>query len=100
MPKHVGKPKNIRGSFKTFLKSIHGYRFSILIAVILTVGSAILGLFIPKILGDMTTIAVNSYPDLDWGALRGNAILAIVLFSSSAALNYAQAFILAVVSAK
>ena len=100
MPKHVGKPKNIRGSFKTFLKSIHGYRFSILIAVILTVGSAILGLFIPKILGDMTTIAVNSYPDLDWSALGGNAILAIVLFSSSAALNYAQAFILAVVSAK
>ena len=100
MPKHVGKPKNMRGSFKTFLKSIHGYRFSILIAVILTVGSAILGLFIPKILGDMTTIAVNSYPDLDWGALGGNAILAIVLFSSSAALNYAQAFILAVVSAK
>ena len=100
MPKHVGKPKNMRGSFKTFLKSIHGYRFSILIAVILTVGSAILGLFIPKILGDMTTIAVNSYPDLDWSALGGNAILAIVLFSSSAALNYAQAFILAVVSAK
>ena len=100
MPKHVGKPKNMRGSFKAFLKSIHGYRFSILIAVILTVGSAILGLFIPKILGDMTTIAVNSYPDLDWGALGGNAILAIVLFSSSAALNYAQAFILAVVSAK
>lgn len=100
MPKHVGKPKNMRGSFKAFLKSIHGYRFSILIAVILTVGSAILGLFIPKILGDMTTIAVNSYPDLDWSALGGNAILAIVLFSSSAALNYAQAFILAVVSAK
>lgn len=100
MPKHFGKPKNMRGSFKAFLKSIHGYRFSILIAVILTVGSAILGLFIPKILGDMTTIAVNSYPDLDWGALGGNAILAIVLFSSSAALNYAQAFILAVVSAK
>ena len=48
----------------------------------------------------MTTIAVESYPDLDWAALSGKAILAIVLFLASAALNYGQAFILAVVSAK
>ena len=92
--------KSMWQSFKVFLISIKGYRIPIILAVILTVGSAIFGLFIPKILGDMTTIAVNSYPDLDWTALGGNAILAIVLFCISAALNYAQAFILAVVSAK
>lgn len=92
--------KSMWQSFKVFLISIKGYRIPIILAVILTVGSAIFGLFIPKILGDMTTIAVNSYPDLDWAALGGNAILAIVLFCISAALNYAQAFILAVVSAK
>ncbi|MBO7718206.1 ABC transporter ATP-binding protein [Candidatus Saccharibacteria bacterium] len=95
-----GKPKNMRTSFKIFLKSIKRYRLGIIIAVILTIGSAVLGLFIPKILGDMTTIAVNSYPDLDWSALQGKAILAIVLFLASAALNYAQAYILAIVSAK
>ena len=87
-------------SFKVFLKSIKGYRLPITVAVILTVGSAIFGLFIPKILGDMTTIAVNSYPDLDWTALGGKAILAICMFLISAALNYAQAYILAIVSAK
>lgn len=48
----------------------------------------------------MTTIAVNSYPDLDWSALSGKAILVIVLFLASAALGYAQGYILAVVSAK
>ena len=48
----------------------------------------------------MTTIAVNSYPDLDWSALGGKAILVIVLFLASAALGYAQGYILAVVSAK
>lgn len=87
-------------SFKVFLKSIKGYRFPIVLAIVLTIGSAILGLFIPKILGDMTTIAVNSYPDLNWPALGSKALLVIGLFLASAALNYGQAFILAVVSAK
>ena len=99
-PKHGEKPKDMRGSFKVFLQSIHKYRFTILLAIVLTVGSAVLGLFIPKILGDMTTIAVNSYPDLDWTTLGGKAVLAIALFVASAILNYGQAFILAVVSAK
>lgn len=94
------KNKSMWQSFKVFLKSIKGYRLPIIIAVVLTIGSAIFGLFIPKILGDMTTVAVNSYPDLDWPALGSKALLVIVLFLISAALNYAQAYILAVVSAK
>lgn len=94
------KPKNMRVSFKIFLKSIRKYRWWILAAVLLTVTSAILSLFIPKILGDMTTIAVNSYPELDWSALGAKAILVIALFVTSAVLGYGQAYILAVVSAK
>lgn len=81
-------------------KSLKRYRFWIIVAVILSIGSALMGIFIPKILGDMTTIAVNSYPDLDWPALTGKAFLAIALFCASALLNYGQAYILAVVSAK
>ena len=92
--------KSMWQSFKVFLKSIKGYRFPIITAIILTMGSAILGLFIPKILGDMTTIAVNTYPEIDWTTLGSKAILAIALFVGSAILNYAQAYILAVVSAK
>ena len=98
--KKAEKGKSMWVSFKVFLKSIRKYRFAILGCVVLTVGSAVLGLFIPKILGEMTTIAVNSYPDLDWSALGGKAILVIVLFVSSAVLGYIQAYILAVVSAK
>ena len=101
MPKsRKEKQKSMMQSFIVFLKSIKGYRFPILLAVSLTVGSAILGLFIPKILGDMTTVAVNSYPNLDWSALGSKAILVIALFVASAILNYGQAYILAVVSAK
>lgn len=103
MPRHemkADKPKSMKESFKVFLKSIRKYRWGILSAVLLTVASAILGLFIPKILGDMTTIAVDTYPDMDWGALGGKAMLAIVLFVVSGLLGYAQGYILAVVSAK
>ena len=101
MPKDTKSSKrSMWQSFKVFLKSIKGYKLPILAAVVLTVSSAIFGLFIPKLLGDMTTIAVDSYPDLDWAALGAKAILIIVLFCISAGLNYAQAYILAVVSAK
>ena len=93
-------PRKMLDSFKVFLKSIKKYRFPILISVLLTIGSAVLGLFIPKILGDMTTVAVSSYPDLDWSTLGGKAILVIVLFCTSALLGYGQAYILAIVSAK
>ena len=101
MPKEIkSSKKSMWQSFKVFLKSVKGYKLPILIAVLLTIGSAIFGLFIPKLLGDMTTIAVDSYPNLDWAALGAKAILIIVLFLVSAGLNYAQAYILAVVSAK
>lgn len=94
------KPKSMWKSFKIFVKSIGHHKIPILISIALTVGSALLGLFIPKILGDMTTIAVNTYPELDWTTLGQRAILVILLFCASAALNYGQAYILAIVSAK
>ena len=96
----VGKPKSFSKSFKTFLVSIKGYRFQISISVLLTIFSAIFNLFIPKFLGDMTTIAVNTYPDIAWEELGKKAILIILFFLISAGLSYAQGYILAVVSAK
>ena len=92
--------KSMLSSFKVFLKSLKGHRFAITVSILLSVGSALFGLFIPKILGDMTTIAVQTYPNIDWAALGGKATLAIILFLTSAGLNYGQAYILAVVSAK
>lgn len=93
------KVKNAKFAFKEFAHSVKPYRVSIAFSVILAVGSAILGLFVPKILGDMTNIAVVSYPNIDWPAITGKAWLAIGLFLASAVLNYGQAFILAIVSA-
>ena len=96
----AGKAKDVKFAFKHFAKSIRPWRWMILLSVILAVGSAVLGLFIPKILGDMTNIAVDTYPEIDFGAIGRKVVVVVILFLASALLNYGQAFILAVVSAK
>ena len=98
-----GKPKNMLASFKMLVRSLGVFRWMIVISVFLTISSALLGLFIPKLLGDMTTIAVDSFKtagEIDWAGISGKAILVVVLFTSSAVLGYGQSFILAVVTAK
>lgn len=83
-----------------FLHSIRPYAGWIILAVIVTITSAVLALFVPKLLGDMTNIAVGSLPDLDWSAITQKAITIIILFIAAALLNYSQSLILAVVTAK
>ncbi|MBR2993904.1 ABC transporter ATP-binding protein [Candidatus Saccharibacteria bacterium] len=87
-------------SFVKFLISIKKYRGWIILSIFLATGSALLGIFIPKILGDMTNIAVNTYQDIDFSAIIGKVWLVVGLFVGSAILNYIQAYILTVVSAK
>ena len=95
----AGKAKNKKFAWREFSHSVKPYIAPIIFSILIAVGSAVLGIFIPKLLGDMTNIAVNSYPEIDFAAISGKAILVVILFASSAVLNYAQAFILAVVSA-
>lgn len=87
-------------SFARFLVSIKKYRGLIILSIILAIGSAMLSIFIPKILGDMTNIAVDTYPNIDFGIIMGKVWLVVGLFIASAVLNYAQAYILTVVTAK
>ncbi|MBQ8156440.1 ABC transporter ATP-binding protein [Candidatus Saccharibacteria bacterium] len=96
----TAKAKNSKFAWSHFVHSIKPYAFAIIVSIILAVGASVMGLFTPIILGDMTNIAVDTYPNIDWGTLSGKAILAIALFVASSILNYGQAYILAVVSAK
>lgn len=102
-PKSPAQAKNSKFAFKEFTKSIKPHRFSIIFAIILSIGSATCGIFTPKILGNM----INNVKDsidlgeaINWDFLTKKAILVIVLFLLAAALNYAQAYILAVTTAK
>ena len=96
----TAKAKNSRKAWKNVLGSTKKYRLPIIISIFLAISSAVVGLFTPKILGDMTNVAVDTYPDIDFNTIGGLVILAIVLFIISGILNYIQAYILAVVSAK
>lgn len=87
-------------SFVKFLKSIKKYSGLIVLSVFLSIGSAVLGIFIPKILGDMTNIAINTYPEIDFNTIISKVWLVVGLFVGSAMLNYAQAYILTIVAAK
>lgn len=87
-------------SFARFLVSVKRYRGWIVLSIILAIGSATLSIFIPKILGDMTNIAVETYPNIDFGTIIKKVWLVVGLFVGSAILNYAQAYILTVVTAK
>lgn len=94
------KIHNAKKAWKDFLASIKEYRVAIVVALALSVASAALGVFIPKLLGDMTNIAVNRYPEIDFGPILGKVWLVVGLFVGSAILNYIQGYILALVAAK
>ena len=97
----AGKAKDGKKAFKEFLSSIKPFRFKLIVSIVFCVGSSILSIFIPKLLGEMTDIAKNTYETgIDWGSLGSHAILIIILFVSSATLNYLQAYLLAVITTK
>lgn len=106
MPRHFAQPprKHKKGeamkAFKDFLRSIRKYRWWILLSIILAIGSVALSIFVPKILGDMTNIAVDTYPNIDFDTILGLVWLALGLIIGSATLNYIQAYILTIVAAK
>ena len=99
-PKQKKSAGDTAKAFMKFLVSIKKYRGLLILSVVLAMGSAVLGIFIPKILGDMTNIAVDTYPNVDFGAIIGKVWLVVGLFVSSAILNYIQAYILTIVSTK
>ncbi len=98
---YTGKAKNSKKAFREFLESVKPFRFVLILSIIFCIGSSILGIFIPKLIGGMTDIAKNTYETgLDWDTLKIHAIIIIILFVSSAALNYLQAYLLAITTAK
>lgn len=94
------KVKNKKFAVKEFLNSIRPFRFAIIVSVVLCIGSAVLGIFIPKLFGEIINTAIYSMPEIDWAKITEIVLIVIALFVSSAILNYIQAYMLAVVTAK
>lgn len=101
MPKQdKNKAKNFKKTFGILVKSLKKYHIAIVIAITISMGASIVGIFIPKILGEMTNIAVNTYPEIDFGMIGQKAILVAILLLVMGILSYTQGFILAIVSAR
>jgi len=94
------KAKNSKAAWKSFWGSLKKYRAWIIVSIVSAIASALVGVFIPKLLGDMTNTAVETRDNIDFATIGNIAIWVIVLFVVSAILNYAQAFILGIVSAR
>ena len=88
---------------KFFLKSLKPWRVPVIISCVLAIGSTILAIFGPKILGNMTTDAAASLGatgEIDWGPIKSSAIILIILYSISAVLGYFEDFIIGRVAAR
>lgn len=98
--KHV---KNAKGTFKKLAISLRPHRFTILASAVLAIVSALLSVFSPKILGEMTTTATSSLAatgSIDWISITRSADLLIILYVVSSALGYLQSILVAIATAK
>ena len=97
------KPRNFVTAFKRFLGSIKRWRVAFIITIILSAFATALTIFGPKLLGNVTTIAVTTLQDtgaIDWAPIISIVITLIVLYVASAIISYIQGIILAIVSAR
>ena len=94
------KSKHIRQTFGKLFRSLKKYRFAMIIAIVISVIASLVGVFIPRILGDMTNVAVNTYPEIDFDEVGQKAVFVIILLLVAGVLNYIQGVILALVAAR
>lgn len=121
MPRQMtggAKPKQMGKTVKRFLAVLSRWRWQILAALLVSVISTLCGVFGPKILGEMTNVAVENFqsavaengghvPDsdvlaaaIDWGKIGNLALILIGLYLASALLSYIEGVIFARVSAQ
>lgn len=87
-------------TLKTLGRSLKHFRLAIIIAVVISMASALLGVFIPMILGEMTNIAIDTAPNINLDAIFSKVWLVIGLLLLAGILNYTQGLILAIAAAK
>ncbi len=93
----------MKNSITKLIRSLKPVAPLIITGIVCALLSAILAIFGPKILGDMTTSAVESLSTtgkIDWSPITQKVILLVVIFLISAALTYGEHFITAIATAK
>lgn len=104
MPKNMSfeKPKNASATLRKFVGSLKKWLPLLIIGLVLAAASSVCSLFGPKILGDMTTAALDGMTNhgaIDWGVIGGLAWTLIALYLASSLLSYIMGVLFTIVVA-
>ncbi|MBQ6570987.1 ABC transporter ATP-binding protein [Candidatus Saccharibacteria bacterium] len=97
------KAKHIKRTVKNLYRSLKPYYLPIILAFVFAIISVLLSILGPKILGNITTSAVESYTatgTVDWLPIRQLAHLLITIYLASSIFAYLESIIMAIVTAK
>jgi ATP-binding cassette subfamily B protein len=102
------KAKDFKGTYKRLISYLSAYRGRILLVIFFSIGSAIFGIYGPKLLGKATTKVFEgvmgkiggSTTGIDFEYISGIMLTLIVLYGLSALLSYIQGYIMSGVSMK
>lgn len=101
-PNHVsasGKSKNLKKAYADFIKYIGKFKWSLLVAVILSIAGAILNLIGPNKLSDITNLITEGLTSsIDVPAVVQIAALLAFLYILGFVLNYIQGYIMATIT--
>lgn len=99
MPTASGEKVNLGHAFRRLAAYARKYVPAVIIASLLAIAGAVLNLIGPGKLGDMTDLIQQGLEGaIDFGAIRSLGILLAVLYVAGFVLNYAQGFVMAVVT--
>jgi ATP-binding cassette subfamily B multidrug efflux pump len=93
----VEKSKDFRNSTLRLISQLRPERFKMVAVIVLAIGSVVLFVLGPKILGNATNTiiaGVRSPNGIDYGRLHTTLLIVACLYIGSSALAYAQAFVL------
>ncbi len=97
----VEKPIDFKGTLRKLVAYLHPYKLTILIVMVLAVGSTIFAIVGPKILGNATTTLFDGLMNqlagsgnVDFATIGRILLTALVLYLLSAALSYIQGWLM------
>ncbi len=101
------KPKNFGSSIKKIIRYIGGYKFAVLIVMIVAVLSTIFNVISPKIMGQATTVLSEGLMEkiagtggIDFARIRQILLFVLALYVCSAAFNFIQGWIMSGITQK
>lgn len=95
------KAKDFKGTFKKLLIYLKAYLPAMIIALVLSMTGSILNIIGPDKIADLTEVIKNGLMStIDMEAVKGIAILLIVLYGCSALFNFLQSLIMATATQK